>query len=171
MKMLNKLVSSIGELFFDFQSKLQFFEREFLRENGIEDVTPTEVKVLYMVGLSNTKSMSEIASKLKVTKSTLSIAINSLVKKGYVIRTRHKQDRRVIIVYLTDKSIQAVKLYGKFYFELLKSLIKVIENEKVEVLREILMKLNMILEINDNNLNEEAILDLVNDINYENDEF
>lgn len=64
-KNLDKLISNIGDLFFQFQAKLQFFEREYLRKYGIEDVTPNEVKVLYIIGLSNTKSMSEIADALK----------------------------------------------------------------------------------------------------------
>lgn len=146
MRKIDSKISRIGEYFFDFQSKLQFFEREYLKRYGIEDVTPTEVKVLYIIGLSNTKSMSEIAEELKITRGTLSITIDSLVKKGYVIRTRHKQDRRVIIVYLTNKSIDVVNLYAKFYFELFKSLNKVLEREKIEVLEEILSKLNSIIE-------------------------
>lgn len=148
MRKIDSIVTRIGENFFEFQSKLQFFEREYLRRYGIEDVTPNEVKVLYIIGLSNTKSMTEIADELKVTRGTLSITIDSLVKKGYVIRTRHKQDRRVIIVYLTNKSIDVVRIYGKFYFELLKSLIKELEREKVIVVEEILSKLNQIIETN-----------------------
>jgi DNA-binding MarR family transcriptional regulator len=144
----NNIISSIGELFFEFQSKLQFFEREYLRKYGIEDVTPTEVKVLYIIGLSNTKSMSEIADELKITRGTLSITIDSLVKKEYVIRTRHKQDRRVIIVYLTKKSLSVVKHYGKFYYQLLSALTKTLSHEKVKVVEEILQKLNQIIETN-----------------------
>jgi len=148
MRKIDSFITRIGEHFFEFQSKLQFFEREYLRKHGIEDVTPTEVKVLYIIGLSNTKSMTEIADELKVTRGTLSITIDSLVKKGYVIRTRHKQDRRVIIVYLTNKSIDVVRIYGKFYFELLKSLIKELDREKLEIVEEILVKLNHIIETN-----------------------
>lgn len=144
----NNIISSIGELFFEFQSKLQFFEREYLRKYGIEDVTPTEVKVLYIIGLSNTKSMSEIADELKITRGTLSITIDSLVKKEYVIRTRHKQDRRVIIVYLTKKSLSVVKHYGKFYYQLLSALTKTLSHEKVKIVEEILQKLNQIIETN-----------------------
>jgi DNA-binding MarR family transcriptional regulator len=148
MTNLDNLISNIGELFFEFQSKLQFFEREYLRKYDIVDVTPTEVKVLYIIGISNTKSMSDIADELKVTKGTLSITINSLVKKGYVIRTRHKQDRRVIIVYLTKKSISIVRHYGKFYYELISRLIAEFDSSKVIILGEILNKLNKIIETN-----------------------
>ena len=148
MRKIDSIVTRIGDLFFEFQAKLQFFEREYLKNCGIDDVTPNEVKVLYIIGLSNRKSMSEIAEELKITRGTLSITIDSLVKKVYVIRTRHKQDRRIIIVYLTEKSIRIVKLYGKFYLELLKSLVKEIKKEKIFVLDEILSKLNKHLESN-----------------------
>lgn len=141
-------INSIGDLFFEFQSKLQFFERKFLKEYGIVDVTPNEVKVLYIIGISNIKSMSEIADKLKITHGTLSITVNSLVKKGYVIRTRNKQDRRVIILYLTKKSLSVIKHYGIFYYELINQLIKMIDEDKAIVLNEILENLNNIIETN-----------------------
>lgn len=148
MKKIDSFINTIGESFFEFQSKLQFFEREYLKKFDITDVTPNEVKVLYIIGTSNTKSMSDIANELRVTKGTLSISINSLVKKGYVIRTRHKQDRRVIIVYLTRKSLRIVRHYGKFYFTLISKLIYELDEERIMHLAEVLESLNNIIETN-----------------------
>jgi len=144
----SSLISNIGDLFFEFQSKLQFFEREYLKKNGIDDVTPSEVKVLFFIGMSNTKSMSAIADDLKITRGTLSISVNNLVKKGYVIRTRHKQDRRVIILYLTKKSVIIVKHYRQFYYALLSSLLETLAPEQAVYLEEVLQKLNNIIETN-----------------------
>lgn len=137
------LINNIGESFFDFQSKLQFFEREYLRKCDISDISISEIKVLYRIGISNTKSMSDIANELKITKGTLSITVNSLVKKGYVIRNRHKQDRRVIILYLNTKAIKVVKTYQKFYILLLNELVNSDEDSKA--LLDILKRLNAIL--------------------------
>jgi DNA-binding MarR family transcriptional regulator len=148
MSQNNNIITNIGDLFFEFQSKLQFFERKYFKEIGISDVTPNEVKVLYIIGISNIKSMSEIADKLKVTQGTLSITVNSLVKKGYVIRTRHNQDRRIIILYLTKKSLNVIKSYGMFYYELISNIVNNFDNEKVIVLEEILNKLNQTIETN-----------------------
>src|SRR5690554_4698934 len=140
------LINNIGESFFDFQSKLQFFEREYLHKCDINDLSISEVKVLYRIGVSNTKSMSDIANKLMITKGTLSITVNSLVKKGYVIRNRHKQDRRVIILYLTLKAIRAVNLYQRFYILLLHAYVN--DNNDNENLLEILNRLISILNTN-----------------------
>ena len=141
-------INNIGDLFFEFQSKIQFFERKFLKEYGIVDVTPNEVKVLYIIGISNIKSMSEIAEKLRITQGTLSITVGSLVKKGYVIRTRHKQDRRIIILYLTKKSLNVIKHYGMFYYRLLDELVNSLAEDKALAVNEILEKLNLIIETN-----------------------
>ena len=141
-------INNIGDLFFEFQSKIQFFERKFLKEYGIVDVTPNEVKVLYIIGISNIKSMSEIAEKLRITQGTLSITVGTLVKKGYVIRTRHKQDRRIIILYLTKKSLNVIKHYGMFYYRLLDELVNSLAEDKALAVNEILEKLNLIIETN-----------------------
>ena len=141
-------INNIGDLFFEFQSKIQFYERKFLKEYGIVDVTPNEVKVLYIIGISNIKSMSEIAEKLRITQGTLSITVGTLVKKGYVIRTRHKQDRRIIILYLTKKSLNVIKHYGMFYYRLLDELVNSLAEDKALAVNEILEKLNLIIETN-----------------------
>jgi DNA-binding MarR family transcriptional regulator len=144
--MKDSLISRIGDLFFEFEAKLQSYERNFLKEHEIIDVTPNEVKVLYLIGLSNNKSMKEIADQLKITQGTLSITVNSLVKKGYVLRTRHKLDKRVIILYLTKKSIHVIKVYDHLYYQIISKLFHKFEPEKIQILESILKELNNGLE-------------------------
>ena len=64
-----------------------------------------------------------------MTVGTLTIAINHLVKKGYVERSRSEEDRRVVLVSLSEKGEKAyfhhrmfhrADFYGNFisvYFE------------------------------------------------------
>jgi len=148
---------SIRNLFFEFQSNLMFYERKFLKKFQINDITPNEAKILHLIGTLENKSMSEIADKLKVTYGTLSTTINSLVKKGYLIRTRHKPDRRVIVLYLTKKCTDIIKRHEIFHFELINQLITSLSREKVIILSEILSKLNQIINTNfcEGNINEE----------------
>ncbi|MDD4408899.1 MAG: hypothetical protein PHC47_03555, partial [Clostridia bacterium] len=58
---------SIRNLFFEFQSNLVSYERKFLKEFEINDVTPNEAKILHLVRTSENKSMNELADKLKIT--------------------------------------------------------------------------------------------------------
>ena len=80
--------------------------------------------------------MSEIADELKITRGTLSITVDNLVKKGYVIRARNKQDRRVVTLYLTQKSVSIVKHYEEFYNALVRNLVGSIDADKVVALEE-----------------------------------
>lgn len=49
------------------------------------------------------KTSSEVAKELSITVGTLTVAINNLVKKGYVERIRSEDDRRVVKLGLTKK--------------------------------------------------------------------
>ena len=50
--------------------------------------------VIDAIGIDRPKNMSSIARELSVTVGTLTISVNSLVKKGYVVRNRSSEDRR-----------------------------------------------------------------------------
>ncbi|ERJ11450.1 MarR family winged helix-turn-helix transcriptional regulator [Haloplasma contractile] len=143
---MTDFLNKIGDAFFEFEARLQFYERKYLRTHKITDITPNEVKVLYVIGISNTKSMGEIAEKLKVTLGTLTTAVNSLVKKGYVIRTRNKMDRRIKILYLTRKSIEAVKVYSNFYTSILGNLVNELDADETETVNKILKIMISVLD-------------------------
>ena len=51
----------------------------------------------------NEHTTTEVANKLNVTVGTLTVAVNALVKKGYVVRLKSETDRRIVILGLTKK--------------------------------------------------------------------
>ena len=68
-----------------------------IEENAItsqeyKDLTNNDMHVINAIGVGTTKNMSSIAKELSVTVGTLTISMNSLVKKGYVLRERGKED-------------------------------------------------------------------------------
>ena len=68
-----------------------------------QDITNNDMHVIEAVGVDRPRSMSSVARTLSVTVGTLTIAMNNLVKKGYVCRQRSSEDRRVVLVSLTEK--------------------------------------------------------------------
>ena len=62
------------------------------------DITNNDMHVIEAVGIGKPQSMSAVARILSVTVGTLTIAMNNLVKKGYVSRERSSEDRRVVLV-------------------------------------------------------------------------
>ena len=59
-----------------------------------QDITNNDMHVIEAIGIGEPRNMSSVAKTLSVTVGTLTIAINNLVKKGYVHRVRSGEDRR-----------------------------------------------------------------------------
>ena len=78
------------------------------------DITNNDMHVIDAIGIGEPKNMSAIARELSVTMGTLTIAMNSLVKKGYVIRQRGKADRRVVYISLSEKGTKAYHRHKDF---------------------------------------------------------
>ncbi len=81
----------------------------------IQDLTIGELHVIEMVDQNNNKPMSLIAKKLKVTVGSLTICINRLVQKGYLLRIRHEMDHRIILISTTQKAKKVLKEHDKFH--------------------------------------------------------
>ena len=78
-----------------FNDIMQIEEKAIITED-FKDISNNDMHIIEAIGKSGSKSMSTVAKLLSVTVGTLTIAINSLVKKGYVNRARSEEDRREI---------------------------------------------------------------------------
>ncbi|MDE1547860.1 MarR family winged helix-turn-helix transcriptional regulator [Jeotgalibaca caeni] len=109
-------------------------EEDALRGSNFSDLSVSEMHTIEAIGLYGDHTSSEVAKKLAITAGTLSVAINSLVKKGYVVRQRMENDRRVIKLGLTHKGKLVYRLHEKFHREMVKRTITGMDDEEVDVL-------------------------------------
>ena len=73
-----------------------------------KDISVTDMHVIEAIGHDSSRNMSSVAKNLEITVGTLTIAINNLVKKGYVKRVRSAKDRRVVLISLSSKGQKSV---------------------------------------------------------------
>ncbi len=100
-KMINQtLVSLINEIW-------ELEEKAIITDDEFKDLTNNDMHVIEAVGLGEGNNMSSIARKLNITVGSLTTAMNSLVNKRYVERHRSEEDRRVVLVKLTEKGVKA----------------------------------------------------------------
>jgi len=117
IKIINALMVNIFDDILNIEGKA-------IGASTFNDLTVTEMHVLEAIGINKKKSMTEIATNLKVTVGTLTTSINRLVKKGYVDRRRQESDKRVVRVFLTSKGKSAYMEHEKFHKEMIESMIK-----------------------------------------------
>lgn len=107
------------------------------------DITNNDMHVIEAIGMDAPKNMSAIAKELSVTVGTLTIAMNSLVKKGYVLRNRGLKDRRVVYISLSEKGRSAYEHHARFHREMIESVRNTLSSDEMEVLVKTLKHLNI----------------------------
>ena len=107
-----------------------------------KDITNNDMHVINAIGVGTTKNMSSIAKELSVTVGTLTISMNSLVKKGYVTRCRSTQDRRVVHISLSEKGVKAYYHHKHFHEQMIQGVVEVLTEEELQALIKALTKLN-----------------------------
>ena len=109
-------------------------EQRALESSEFQDLTNNDMHVIEAIGIQEPKNMSTIARTLSVTVGTLTIAMNSLVKKGYVIRQRGQTDRRVVYISLSEKGKAAYQHHARFHQEMIQSIVEQLTEGELAVL-------------------------------------
>ncbi|MBQ8292608.1 MAG: MarR family transcriptional regulator [Bacilli bacterium] len=94
-------------------------EERMMDTKLIPDLTIGELHVLETVDRLNGKPMSKIAAALKVTVGSLTIGVNRLVAKEYLLRIRDENDHRVVNLSVTPKAKKVLKTHDKFHEDIL----------------------------------------------------
>lgn len=111
-------------------------EEKVIITDEFSDITNNDMHIIEAVGIDEPCSMSMIAKKLSVTVGTLTINMNGLENKGYIIRERSTADKRVVLVLLTEKGKKAFHHHRDFHKNMIHALVKDLdEAERKTVLK------------------------------------
>lgn len=117
-------------------------EEKAIITSEFRDITNNDMHVIEAIGTGEPKNMTTIARELSVTVGTLTISMNSLVKKGYVVRERGQEDRRVVYISLSDKGRKAFEHHAMFHKEMIENVAEKLNHEEMEILIQALTKLD-----------------------------
>lgn len=100
---------------------LKRLQKEVGVGSGIAKLTISQLQYIDAIDVLGKPTITEIADKLNITKSSTTIGVNKLIKMGYVQKTQSSEDKRVFHVTLTgsgrqlvNAKYQALKEYGDF---------------------------------------------------------
>lgn len=124
---------TFNEVLVKLYNDIMAIEEKAVITEEFKDISNNDMHIIEAIGMDTPKNMSTIAASLSVTVGTLTIAINNLVKKGYVLRNRSQKDRRVVFISLSEKGIKAYKHHATFHEEMIRAIIKDFSDEEVEL--------------------------------------
>lgn len=138
---MDKTYDTINDVLVKLFNDIMEIEEKAIITDEFRDISNNDMHVIEAVGIAEPKNMSSIAKALSVTVGTLTIAINNLVKKGYVTRVRSEKDRRVVLISLTAKGKKAYRHHEKFHDEMIKATLAGMKEDEVQILVRALINL------------------------------
>ncbi len=109
-------------------------EEQSLQKGYFKDLSIAEMHTLDAIGPYDARTMTETASLLGITVGTLTVSIERLVKKGYVVRNRDVNDRRIVRISLTKNGKLACRMHGKFHRILARHILEPYNDQEQEIL-------------------------------------
>lgn len=143
-KVYGTLNNILVELFNDILS----IEENVLRRDEFSDLSIRDFHIIEQLAKLGRTNMSALAKVVRVTKGTLTVAIDHLVRKGYVKRDRKATDRRIVEVWPTEKAIAAEVNHKKFHKDMIDAVLDILEPKELIVLESALSKVNNYFESN-----------------------
>lgn len=114
-----QLLKKLDESFSTVANMTMVIEERTMDKKNIPDLTIGELHLIEMVNRYNNKPMTLIANQLHITVGAMTICLNRLVQKGYLLRTRDEMDRRVILLSVTPEGKKVLKFHNKFHDDIL----------------------------------------------------
>ena len=133
---------TLNEVLVNLFHDIMDIEQKAIITDEYKDLTNNDMHVIEAIGTDDPKNMSTIAHLLSVTVGTLTIAMNSLVKKGYVNRERSSEDRRVVYISLSEKGQKAFEHHENFHKQMIQGVMNELDRQELEVLVKTLKHLN-----------------------------
>jgi DNA-binding MarR family transcriptional regulator len=117
-------------------------EERAIAEGSQRMLSISELHVLREIGSTENPTMSQVARGLKISVSALTIAMNRLEAKGFVVRSRDEKDRRIVNLSLTLPGLQAFRKHDEFHSNMVSAAVDTLTPSEKEVLVKSLTKLD-----------------------------
>lgn len=136
------ITSTLNEVLVKLFRDINNIEEQAVKTGEFKELTVNDMHVIEAIDIHEPRNMTSVARILMVTTGTLTISVNGLVKKGFVERTRSEEDRRVVLISLTEKGRKAFAQHERFHQNMIANVIADLSSQEQEVLQKALVNLN-----------------------------
>ena len=144
--MENKKEEILNKLLVQLFNDILHIEEKAMKNSEFTNLSITEIHTIDAIGKEGNRTMGEIAHDLRITVGTLTTAINRLIKKGYVERKRIEEDRRVVLVNLTEIGEEVFNAHSIFHKEMIDAILEAFKGEDLEILTKLLYRTTRFFE-------------------------
>ncbi len=138
----------LNEVIVDTYRSILRVEENILKCSDQTDLSISEIHMLEAVGKGKDRrrTISELAEVLNITLPSVTVAINKLMKKGYVEKVRGEEDGRIVYVSLTRQGRRIDSAHRYFHESMVRSIIRDMTESEMQALYKGVMKLDTFLK-------------------------
>lgn len=125
---------TLNEIVVSLFNDIMDLEQKALIADKFKNISNNDMHIIEAIGNKEPKKMSQVAKSMKVTVGTLTIAMNGLVNKGYVIREKSPYDRRVVLVSLSELGLEAFEKHALFHEDMVQAIMQDMDPAEMVVL-------------------------------------
>jgi len=144
MDFLNQLDNLLAVTY----NTIQRVEEKKVKKNYHLNLTISELHLMEQIGTDNEegRSISDIAAALNYTMPSITVAVNKLEAKGYVVKTKVPGDKRVVFVKLSEAGKKVNGVHHYIHRRMSREVAKELTEEEQQVLLKSLRILNDIFQ-------------------------
>ena len=132
-------LEKLNQLLIEFYDKMSSWEQSVVKGTGY---SLAQVHTIEVLGNHGAMRMKELAEKLGITTGTLTVQVDKLVNGGLIERVPHPQDRRAIVVGLTEQGLILHRQHNQLHLKLVQDLTQGLDDQQEQVLIQSLHKMN-----------------------------
>ena len=129
---------TINDVLVNLFNEIMDIEQKALATSEYKNISVNDMHIIAAIGINEPKNMTTVAKALSVTVGTLTIAVNNLVKKGYVQRVGSEEDRRVVLISLSETGKKVYFHHKAFHDKMVIGILKGLSAQETEVLTRVL---------------------------------
>ncbi|MFA6334130.1 MAG: MarR family transcriptional regulator [Bacteroidales bacterium] len=134
MEKLTELISHISKL-------VEKVLEESLSEVDFSDLTQQQLHYLQIIVWMKNPTLSELARQLDLTKPTVTVLVDKLVEKGYVIKVKSDKDRRSSHLHIDRKGTMIEEFREVAYERMAEKINAVLSETETAILAELFKKI------------------------------
>ncbi|NLZ72013.1 MAG: MarR family transcriptional regulator [Clostridiaceae bacterium] len=125
------------------KSKLYTYHRIFRKMNNGEDdsLTALEVLCLDLLQGMGSPTQTEFADYINVSKPNATYKLNTLEKKGYIVKIPSDEDRRIFHIQVTDKTRNLLNTGNRYIDVITRRMQRNFSDQELEIYEKIMSKI------------------------------
>jgi len=133
-------MDTIKRLFDLYDEKCEKKLKSKLSATNLNHLTFSHYEYLHHIHTLDQPTLSELANHLSLSKPSVTVMVNKLLKEGLLEKVQDNQDKRVFHVKLSELGYQVVMLERQSFYEVTDVIMSKLSTEEQEILLKLIEK-------------------------------